>query len=98
MFAPSQILTDLLSPIDGDKFFREHWELEPLHVSRDEPQRYGGVFTRADVDQLIAYTRPRFQDPSAFAGQPAGRPTYLRGVLTGQPSAPPFEPGLADLR
>jgi hypothetical protein len=98
MFAPSQILTDLLSPIDGDMFFRQHWELAPLHVSRDEPQRYGAVFTRGDVDQLIAYTRPRFQNPSAFDGQSAGRPTYLRGVLSGQPAAPQFEPGLADLR
>lgn len=98
MFAPSQILSDLLSPIDGDTFFREHWELEPLHVSRDEPDRYGGMFTRGDVDQLIAYTRPRFQNQSAFEGQPSRQPTYLRGVLAGQPAAPQFEPGLADLR
>lgn len=98
MSAPHQKLTDLLSPISWDVFFRDHWERQPLHVVHDDPHRFRDLLARRDVDQVLACTRPKFADPAAFQDSPAVPPTYVRGVLAGQPAAIPFDPGLADLR
>ena len=45
MSAPRQSLTDLLSPIDCDVFFRDYWERQPLHVPHDNSARYRRLFT-----------------------------------------------------
>ncbi|MBI3862343.1 MAG: hypothetical protein HY290_10655 [Planctomycetia bacterium] len=98
MSAPRRILAELLSPIDCDAFFHEYWEKRTLHVVHDDSERFRGLLTRRDIDQVLAYTRPRFSDPGAFLTTPAPRSTYVRGVLAGQSAMPQFDPGLADLR
>lgn len=98
MSAPRRTLGELLSPIDCDHFFRDHWERQPLQVLHDDPQRYENVLTSRDVDKVIAFTRPRFADSSAFLSTASPPATYVRGALAGQFAALPFDPGLADLR
>ncbi len=98
MSAPRRTLGELLSPIDCDHFFRDHWERQALHVMHDDPQHYENVLTSRDVDKIIAFTRPRFADSAAFLSTASPPATYVRGVLAGQPTALPFDPGLADLR
>lgn len=98
MSSPRPTLTDLLSPFDCDAFFHDHWERAPLHVVRDDPRRYRALFTRGDIDQVLAYSRPRFADAAAFQDSRPAPATYIRGVMAGQPATLPFDPGLADLR
>lgn len=91
-------LKALLSPVSEDSFFSEYWEKQSLHIPSVDPSRFGRVFSRQDVDQVIGYTRPKFNDPSAFQNVPSPPVTYMRGVLAGQTPSGGFEPGLADLR
>jgi ribosomal protein L16 Arg81 hydroxylase len=98
MSAPRQSLTELLSPMDCDLFFRDHWERKPLHVVHNNQHRYSSLFTRRDLDQVLTTTRPRFADPVAFQDVSPAAATYIRGVLAGQPATVPFDPGLADMR
>lgn len=98
MSAPCRTLSDLLSPFHCDKFFRDQWERQSLHINGHDPQRFSSLLNRRDIDQIIAYTRPRFVEPSAFQTTSSPPATYVRGVLAGMPANLPFDPGLADLR
>lgn len=92
-------LEDLLAPVSCETFFRECWERQPLLVPRESPGAYAGLFSLADIDAVVAYSRPRFSDPSAFATRPTSPPTYVRGVLADQPPLSPLKaPGIAELR
>jgi ribosomal protein L16 Arg81 hydroxylase len=55
-------LSTLLRPVELKSFFRDSWERRPLAISRDDPNFYRGLFTLGDVDNLIAFTRPKFFD------------------------------------
>jgi len=92
-------LEHILSPTSSETFFRETWESKSLHVERDDETHYAGLLSLRDVDQMIAYSRPRFADQSAFReGAPQGS-TYIRGLLADQASlSPPTNPGIAELR
>jgi hypothetical protein len=96
---PQFDLEHILSPTPSETFFRETWETKSLHVERDDESHYAGLLSLRDVDQMIAFSRPKFADLSAFhEGAPQGS-TYVRGLLADQPSlAPPTNPGIAELR
>jgi len=78
-------LEDLLAPVSLEAFFRESWEKTPLTVARDAPGSYAGLFSLRDVDSVLAFSRPKFTDPAAFAARPPSPATYVRGVLADQP-------------
>ncbi len=56
-------LAKLLGSIEPEAFFRDAWEKQPLAVRRNDPDYYDGLFSRRDLDHVIAFTRPRFVDP-----------------------------------
>ena len=56
-------LARLLGSIEPKAFFRDSWEKQPLAASRNDPAYYQSLFSRRDVDSVIAFTRPRFVDP-----------------------------------
>ncbi len=56
-------LARLLGPDGLENFFRDWWEKRPLAVSRNDANFYSGLFSRSDLDRVIAFTRPRFIDP-----------------------------------
>ncbi|HLJ11755.1 MAG TPA: cupin domain-containing protein [Planctomycetaceae bacterium] len=92
-------LDDLLSPTATEIFFRDTWEKSPLLVSRGDAGHFAGLLSLRDVDNVIAYSRPVFNDQTAFRSKGPGRATYVRGLLAGQPPMAPAEnPGLAELR
>ena len=48
-----------LAPVSPEAFLDEHWEREPLLVSRGEPGRFDGILSPADVERLICTTGMR---------------------------------------
>ena len=92
-------LEDLLRPIAPETFFRDSWEKSPAIIARGAEGHYAGLFSLRDLDQLIAFSRPKFADRSGFESAPPTRPTYVRGLLADQPLMTPVaNPGIADLR
>ena len=82
MTAPDLDLDALLGPTGRDRFFRDYWEREPLHVARGAPGFYQGLLSRADVEQVIAFTRPKFVDTRGFSGEAPRAPSYVQGWLS----------------
>lgn len=92
-------LEELLAPTTASEFFEQKWEKAPWHTSRHRAGYYAGLFSRLDLDRVIAFTRPKFPDPAAFADTAKPPSTYIRGVLADQPGlGPSSQPGLAEVR
>jgi hypothetical protein len=99
MDAQSFTLARLLSPGDVPAFFQRHWETEPLVLQRGEPDFYRGLFSAADLDQVIAFTRPQFPGAGDTAGAAQPAKTFVQGCLPDRPAAPTTHyPGIAELR
>jgi hypothetical protein len=49
-------LARCLEPADPEAFLREQWERGPVHVPRDEPDRFADLLTRAEAERLITAT------------------------------------------
>ena len=80
--APTKFnLGALLGPIGIDTFFRDYWESQPLHVARGEPGFYAGLLSTADVEHVVAFTRPKFVDPASFEAKPPRARTFVQGWL-----------------
>ena len=70
----------LLGSVEPKIFFRDSWEKQPLVVSRSDSEFYRELFTRRDLDRVIAFTRPLF--PESAELKPAGpRASFVRGML-----------------
>ena len=92
-------LGKLIAPVGEEGFFRDSWEKQPLHIPRGEPGYYAGLLSTADVDRVIAFTRPKFVDPGAFSAEPPRAKTFVQGwhadrSMQGGASYP----GIADLQ
>lgn len=74
-------LETLLRPSDPASFFRDCWERQLLHVARGEPGFYQGLLAASDVEQVIAFTRPKFVDAGSFSGSASRAPTYVQGFM-----------------
>lgn len=99
MLATSLQLDDLLAPTDAAAFFRDTWEKEPLAVGRADAGYYAGLFSMRDIDDVIAFSRPKFADQAAFRSAAPSPPTYVRGLLADSPPLmPALSPGVAQLR
>jgi hypothetical protein len=77
-------LRRLLAPIPTEDFFRDTWERQPLTIQRQAQQSYAGLFALADVDAVIAFSRPRFAEGGVFAGSPPLVPSCVQGWLSEQ--------------
>ena len=91
-------LEHLLSPNAPETFFRDSWEQRPLVISRSAKYHYPGLLSLPDVDQIIAFSRPKFSDTSAFESAPPARPSFVRGSLEHSAASPADNPGIAELR
>jgi hypothetical protein len=96
---PDFDLRRLLAPVGEEVFFRDHWEKEPLLLSRDDPGHYAGLLSAADVDQVIAFTRPKFVGPGAFTPEVPRRQSFVQGWLADRqvPESASY-PGVTELR
>ncbi len=91
-------LERLLSPIVAADFFRDHWEKQPLLVSRKETGYYDGLLSTADVEHVIAFSRPKFADSSAFSGEKTPEASFVQGWLADRPMPGGVRyPGIAEL-
>ena len=74
-------LAKVLRPIEPEAFFRDHYEKKPLHVARNDADYYRGLFSLRDLDEVIAFSRPKFVEPGDF--KPNGPPIhpYVQGWL-----------------
>jgi ribosomal protein L16 Arg81 hydroxylase len=84
-----QELARLLQPIEPEAFFRDTWEKRPLGIYRNDPAYYRDLFTLRDVDQVIAFTRPRVFHPEDLESGPAPSRSVVQGWQ------PDEEPALA---
>jgi ribosomal protein L16 Arg81 hydroxylase len=50
----------LIQPIGLDVFFSQYWEQKPLHISRNNPDYYSGLFSVKDIDALIQFSKPKY--------------------------------------
>ncbi len=92
-------LGSLLAPVGVEDFFRDHWEKEPLLLNRGDPAAYAGLLSRRDVEQVIAFTRPKFVDAGVFSAEPPRASTVVQGWLAERPVRDGvIYPGLDDLR
>ena len=72
-------LARCLAPADADAFLSERWERAPVHVPRDEPERYADLLTRADAERLVTATGIRMPGFRLVkAGEPVGG--YVRHI------------------
>lgn len=81
MRRPDLDLDTLLDPVGSSRFFEEYWEQRPLHLARGDEAFYEGLLSSNDVEEVIAFTRPKFVDPSAFAEEPRRASTFVQGWL-----------------
>jgi hypothetical protein len=92
-------LTRLLAPADVPAFLRRTWETEPLVIPWDDPGYYSALFSAADVDRVVAFTRPQFPGPGDSPGGPPPATTYVQGCLPDRQPAPTVHyPGVAEVR
>lgn len=92
-------LDRLLAPVGRAAFFEDYWERRPLEIARGDPGYYHGVLTAADLDRVVAFTRPKFLEPDAFAPGPPRAASYVQGWLADRPAREgSYYPGLAELR
>ena len=47
-------LSSLIAPTSAETFFAEYYEQKPLHVTRDEPDRYAGLLSVDRIDEILA--------------------------------------------
>ncbi len=91
-------LETLLAPTRPDDFFLDHWEKQPLLVRRHDAGYYAGLLTTADVEEVIAFTRPRFADPAAFSAEKPREASYVKSQLADRPMPESARtPGIAEL-
>jgi ribosomal protein L16 Arg81 hydroxylase len=50
----SAFLDAFLQPVEHDRFISDHWEHQPLHVGRQQPDHYAGLFDLSDADALLS--------------------------------------------
>lgn len=79
---------DLIAPVSLQEFWAEYWERRHLLVRREDPSRYGRIFSFADVDRWIAASQGNPADLLLIVPPPgSGRRTErkrLRDVHLGQ--------------
>ncbi|HJT76297.1 MAG TPA: cupin domain-containing protein, partial [Gemmataceae bacterium] len=91
-------LSRLLSPVEVGAFLQDTWEKQPRVIRRGEPGYYAALFSRADLDPVIAFSRPLFSETAAFRGGPPAK-SYVLGWLPDQQPVPSDVcPGIGDLR
>jgi ribosomal protein L16 Arg81 hydroxylase len=59
MFDPDRALSYLLDPMSFSAFLEAHWEKEPLHLQRQAPGYYAGLFGLEEVERYLFTVRPR---------------------------------------
>jgi ribosomal protein L16 Arg81 hydroxylase len=59
MSDPDAALSYLLDPMPLPEFLEAHWEKEPLHLQRQAPDYYAGLFGLEEVEQYLFTVRPR---------------------------------------
>jgi hypothetical protein len=92
-------LSRLLAPVEVADFLRDTWDRQPLVIARADPTYYAGVFTPADLDHVIAFSRPRFSETDAFRDGPPPAKSYVLGWLPDQQPVPgDVCPGIGELR
>jgi ribosomal protein L16 Arg81 hydroxylase len=74
-------LSTLLAPVGVETFFHDYWEKQSLHVAGREGNYYADVFTTADMDAVIAFTRPKFAEAAAFSGEAPRPKSFVQGWL-----------------
>lgn len=74
-------LGKLLAPVGEAAFFRDYWEKQPLLLTRNDPGSYAGLFSMADVDPVIAFTRPKFAGLGDAAPDAPRQKTFVQGWL-----------------
>jgi ribosomal protein L16 Arg81 hydroxylase len=50
----------LLHPCEAEVFFREHWQREPLVITRNAPDHYGEIFRVSDVEAIVGYRQLQY--------------------------------------
>ncbi len=91
-------LERLLRPVETGAFFRDTWEKQPLCIRRDDPGYYEGLFELRNLDQVIAFTRPRFLDPGDFEPDGPPRHNFVQGWLADEEPFPTaLFPGVSDV-
>jgi ribosomal protein L16 Arg81 hydroxylase len=95
---PEFDLPKLLGSIQLETFFRDSWEKQPLAVPRNDPAYYHGLFSRRDVDSVIAFTRPKFLEPDNFKPDGPLGLNFVRGWLPEDEPVAGYYPDLPDVR
>src|SRR3954447_5602231 len=91
---PPDALALTLDPVELDGFLAERWEREPLLVSRDEPGRFDGILSAADVGRLVGATGLRVP---AFRLVRDGAPLPAASYTNDIPWRPSSFSGIADV-
>lgn len=49
----------LITPIAVDQFFAQYWENSPLGLQNRDPHYYHDLFSLADIDRILIYSKPQ---------------------------------------
>ena len=70
-------LARMLEPIGTDAFFERHWERDPLHVSREAPERFADLLSIEAIEAALSRGEPRYPDVQLTrAGSPVPAADY----------------------
>ncbi|WP_164018960.1 cupin domain-containing protein [Pyxidicoccus trucidator] len=69
-----RVISKLLDPISLPTFLEAYWEKQPLHVQRQAPDHYAGLFGLEEVEQYLFTVKPRGNELRLVA---RGRPDIV---------------------
>ncbi len=90
-------LARLLGAVERETFFRDTWEKQPLAVARDNPAYYQSLFSRRDLDSVLAFTRPQFRDPASYKPGDSSHSNIVQAWLPEDEAFAGCYPGLPEV-
>ncbi|XP_031571088.1 ribosomal oxygenase 2-like [Actinia tenebrosa] len=85
--SPEKLFSSLLSPTTAEEFFSEYWEKKPLFMQRKEPEYYGTLFSKSDLDSLLKKEEILFVQDLNLCRYEDGNKEYLNGDINTKATA-----------
>jgi hypothetical protein len=74
-----KLFSSLISPTTSEDFFSQYWEKKPLHIQRKDPQYYGSLFSKSDLESLLKKEEVLFVQDLNLCRYEEGEKQYLNG-------------------
>lgn len=83
-----KLFSSLLSPTTAEDFFSKYWEKKPLFLQRKDPEYYGSLFSKSDLDSLLKKEEILYVQDLNLCRYEDGEKKYLNGEMNTKATAP----------